>query len=283
MDKIIQQYFHTSNPDVNPSIEINWAGHMQCGPKYSVGPRSINAYMIIFIAKGKGTVKLGDSTPIPLKESDAVFIFPGTYHHLFADPVEPFEIMWLSFNGMQCEMILSTAGFTPKQCIIPSIFHSKQKETMQLLFDAMKNHTEQNYLTTIGQFHLLLGQLINGKLEKQLGEPKSNVQKVIYFMEQNYFMDIDVNILCCIIKYSRSYLSRVFKAEAGITIPEYLNKIRIRHAKELLENSPLSIKEVASSVGITDPFYFSKVFKKETGYSPKDYRNIHMRLPAPSL
>ena len=67
----------------------------------------------------------------------------------------------------------------------------------------------------------------------------------------------------------KDHFRRLFKADTGTTPVEYLNRIRINYAKELLENSTLSVKNIAQMCGFDDQYYFSRVFKKQTGESPK--------------
>ena len=58
-----------------------------------------------------------------------------------------------------------------------------------------------------------------------------------------------------------------------MTIPEYTNNVRVQNAKVLLTETNISLREIAASVGIGDPFYFYKIFKNITGISPSAYRN----------
>lgn len=69
-----------------------------------------------------------------------------------------------------------------------------------------------------------------------------------------------------------SYLSRAFKKEMGITITDYINKLRIEEAKYMLDHGNVSVSETALSVGYNDPNYFSKVFQKLEHVTPLDYR-----------
>lgn len=73
--------------------------------------------------------------------------------------------------------------------------------------------------------------------------------------------------------YSPEHFSRKFKKALNITFQNYLANLRIEEAKKLLENSPLSIIAVSKKIGFKDPAYFSKKFKKKTGFLPKDWRN----------
>ena len=69
-----------------------------------------------------------------------------------------------------------------------------------------------------------------------------------------------------------SYFSTVFKNSTGLSFKEYLNKVRIEESKILLLNTDFSIIDIAIAVGFEDQSYFSKVFKKYTGTTPKQFR-----------
>ena len=70
---------------------------------------------------------------------------------------------------------------------------------------------------------------------------------------------------------SPEYLSNLFAKETGMTFSNYLKKVRIEKAKELILTTDMKIYEVACSVGYPDQKYFSKVFKEYTGVSAKQY------------
>lgn len=73
---------------------------------------------------------------------------------------------------------------------------------------------------------------------------------------------------------SRSALYKIIKTATGRSFIEYLTMLRINHAKRLLVKYELSIKQVAANSGYKDQYYFSRVFKKNVGYSPKEYREM---------
>ena len=74
------------------------------------------------------------------------------------------------------------------------------------------------------------------------------------------------------VNISPYYFSKVFKEESGLNFIEYLTNIRIDKAKELLDSTSLSIKEICVSCGYTDPNYFSRSFKKKVGVTPTEYK-----------
>nr|WP_276313830.1 AraC family transcriptional regulator [Exiguobacterium algae] len=76
---------------------------------------------------------------------------------------------------------------------------------------------------------------------------------------------------------SREYISRRFKQQYGVNLSEYLLTIRMCEAKRLLESSRQRIYEVAQAVGFSDDKYFRKVFKKQVGVTPNEYREQYQR------
>lgn len=76
---------------------------------------------------------------------------------------------------------------------------------------------------------------------------------------------------------SLGYLSALFKKECGKTLTEYIKEKRIAHAKHLLKTTPLQIQTIALRCGILDLQYFSKLFKKNTGMTPGQYRETHIK------
>nr|WP_298512179.1 AraC family transcriptional regulator [uncultured Marvinbryantia sp.] len=91
-------------------------------------------------------------------------------------------------------------------------------------------------------------------------------------MQENYSRDISLDDVSKEVNVSPYYFSKIFKEESGENFTEYLTKIRINKAKELLEDAELSIKEIGVMSGYTDPNYFSRIFKKHTGITPREYR-----------
>ena len=91
------------------------------------------------------------------------------------------------------------------------------------------------------------------------------------FLEENYADDISLEELSRNLGISQSYLSRSFKKETGESLIDFLTKIRIDRAAELLKGE-MRTADVAAAVGLPDPKYFSRVFKKVKGISPSDYR-----------
>ncbi|MBP3233659.1 MAG: response regulator [Eubacterium sp.] len=105
-------------------------------------------------------------------------------------------------------------------------------------------------------------------------ENHSNVviDKAQEYIMANYKNDISLDDVSRSVDISPYYFSKIFKESTGKTFIDYLTGLRIDKAKELLENTDLSMKEICSEVGYSNPNYFSRIFKKITGFSPTEYK-----------
>lgn len=99
------------------------------------------------------------------------------------------------------------------------------------------------------------------------------VQKAITCIEADLTGNLNLRSLSQSLNVSSSYLSTLFKKETGQTLTDYINRRRVKHAKHLLETTRLQVQTIAQHCGIMDVHYFSKVFKKITGLTPKAYRD----------
>lgn len=95
------------------------------------------------------------------------------------------------------------------------------------------------------------------------------------YLESNLAAPITHQSLSTKYGFTPSYLSKLFRKHRGISPSEYLTQLRVEKAKLLMENdSEILTKLVAPMVGFSDPFYFSKIFKKVTGSTPKEYKDL---------
>ncbi len=92
------------------------------------------------------------------------------------------------------------------------------------------------------------------------------------YLDKNYTTDISLESVAQKFGFNASYLSRRFKQKYGLGMIDYVTKLRMQKAKEMLITTNLNIYNVSAQLGYKDEKYFSRVFAKETGLSPKQYR-----------
>jgi two-component system response regulator YesN len=97
-------------------------------------------------------------------------------------------------------------------------------------------------------------------------------REILSYVNHNFFEEISLQSISVKFKINLSYLSRLFRKETGSSFTEYLMNRRISYACQLLEDTPLTINQIAEKVGYSDYFYFTKVFRRVTGFTPTAYR-----------
>jgi two-component system response regulator YesN len=110
------------------------------------------------------------------------------------------------------------------------------------------------------------------KAMQGLCEEKSAVQQSICYINENYHKDLNLAMVSNEVSLNYFYFSQLFKDTVGENFKDYLKKVRIAKAKELLKMGEHKIYEVGKKVGYTDSKQFTKVFRKVTGISPTEYR-----------
>jgi len=108
-------------------------------------------------------------------------------------------------------------------------------------------------------------------------QPSHLVTRALYLMMEHYTEDIQLGQIADSLYVTPNYLSRLFRQETGLSFSEQLSQIRLKKACELLISSPSKIYQVGESVGYPNSRYFSEWFQKQTGMTPGEYRNKHLR------
>jgi two-component system, response regulator YesN len=203
------------------------------------------------------------------------------------------EFIWAIKSGSpeQMDSILHRifSSLEATHCITPEQIHDWETQFEYLRQNVIKEYEMEiqlyrglDYWETDGTFSFkkfkeekrkefqdLIKTLMSMKYQKE----KSSIHLIEAYLRQNYQEDIHLQKIADRFFLSKEYISRKFKQEYNETITDYLTKIRMEKAKELLENPHLKIYEIAYNVGYQNEKYFSKVFKKIVGLTPNEYRN----------
>ena len=110
------------------------------------------------------------------------------------------------------------------------------------------------------------------QVEKYAGKNTDAISRVFEFSNRNFNKDITLELVAAEVGLSSQYLSKVFKEKYGSNFIDYITKKRLQYAEELLKKGNFNIKEISKMSGYEDSNYFCKIFKKDTGLSPKQYR-----------
>lgn len=230
-------------------------------------------YQLIYIKKGTGYF-LFDKKDEAVAEGSIILYHPGEpqcYTYLHKDSP---EVYWVHFTGFGAAELIAETGIAGERvkhigfsstCI--DLFNSiiRELQLKRPLFSQAAIAAFMELLTCMGRRVL--------RTENNANRDE-NIQKVIEYMNSDYNADWSIEKLSKLCSLSSYRFMHNFKTYTGVSAMEYLEKIRINKAKDLLADSTLSIKEISDAVGYSNPLYFSTVFKKVTGMSPSAFKRM---------
>lgn len=118
----------------------------------------------------------------------------------------------------------------------------------------------------------VLQELWNGNYGKRVASLSPAIKNALRYICDSYHKEFNRSEIAVFLKISPDYLSRQFHKESGLSLHDYINRLRVLKSKELLRDSRNKNKEIAAAVGISDVSYFCAMFKKHTGMTPKEYQ-----------
>ncbi len=214
---------------------------------------------LIYVFKGSGI--LHGKTPLPFRPGQAFLIPPGVAHREESGPVDN---LWVGLSGSLLDQLDT------------SCFHAVEAHELAAPMEQLWLRAERRFgrigpeldglaRAAIGRFVRLLG-------EVQTPTGPSVLDDAIAHLHRHFARPVSISKLAARYGYSEGYFFRAFKRQTGATPTEYVTRLRVEHASQLLRQSSLTISRVAKLVGYADPLYFSRVFKQETGKSPRAMR-----------
>lgn len=266
----------------NVGINVYNSGYQQCSGGHSWGPAVRDYFLIHLVVSGKGYFQVGETTHTVLPDS-AFIIRPQTLVAYWADEQDPWEYCWLGFNGADASRLVDLTAFDAENSVIHFSHEDalKLKKTMISLYEGFGTQPEQETRTISGLFEVF-SRLIHAapRPQPESSSARIYIKNAVKFIQCNYSNNIDVSDIADHVGLSRSHLYRIFVQHLALSPNEYLTQYRINQACVLLRSSPLSIGEIAGSVGFEDQLYFSRVFKKIKGVPPSHYaRKIAENTP----
>lgn len=258
----------------NTSIDMFFiqGGQENCEPGYSNQIYLERGYILHFVFKGKGYYKLG-SKVYNIKKGDA-FLIPANVHTYYrADMTDPWHYMWFQISGETAKKFFDSVNLSA----ISPVYHTTDIEKVVAQFENLLSvFDEGNECIYVAELLKLMGIMEQTSLIKTAPKPMSAneyVNMCVTYINANYRNKITVDELCEIANIERSYLFRIFKNQIGISPQKYIIQCKMKTAANLLAIGEFTVAETAKSVGYDDQFAFSKLFKRQFGISPLEYKN----------
>lgn len=257
---------------------------------WSMEPNRHENYEMVYMKKGYAVFEISGQK-VELGPNDIVIIKPLQYHKFIVKSESGCEFIVLNFtfenriNGEHSQIPMEDfLNFVSSRETGPYITLkvSPKNEIVVLLNRILKERESSepgseflNYLLIMELF-VLLSRALKMEWENsiKLKSPKLKelIGIAINFIHNNFERDISLGDIARFVFLSPSYFTRAFKEETGMSPINYLLKVRIERAKELLEDTGLKISDIALSVGFSNQQRFNEMFKKYAGLTPLQYR-----------
>lgn len=260
-------------------LDLYQFGKETCTPAHSFGPAARNHYLFHYILSGSGTLMAnnshGSDDTYHLKKGQGFMIFPNQITTYIADQDDPWEYIWLEFDGLRVRESLGSSGFTPDTPIYRTHKESLRDSMVHEMNCIIQNQQATSF-SLIGHLYLFLDFLTRSATPAVV--PKGSklrnfyVKAAVAFIEQNYQNNISIEDIASVCGLNRSYFGKIFHDAVGKSPQQFLLDYRMIKAAELLKLSQLSIGEISGAVGYTNQLHFSRAFKNVYGVSPREWR-----------
>jgi AraC-like DNA-binding protein len=286
---------HTYTVSMNPSpteeeLSVLFSGEAEPYRLHKMGPAIHDYYLVHTVLSGYGDfMQAGRS--YRCGAGDTFIIFPGEMFTYQADSDEPWSYAWVAFEGHGAASAMTAIGVSPEQPIVPGSLNPSVRnhyEQLRRCFDSAPN-PELSNLEAGGWLRLLLQRfgIAHKKLDHTGSESASAsdliMKQALQYLTLQFTQPISIGHLAGMLGYHRTHLCKLFKQSTGLSPMQYLLNIRMQRAELLLATTPMTIEQVASSVGFGDALYFSKKFRKWRDQSPSEYRKALRMVPKRSI
>jgi len=221
----------------------------------------LNNHYIMLVISGQGVFHF-DRESIEAESGSILFGFRG--EKFFIDEDKELKYMYISFDGMRSGEIFDRFGIDSDNR------HFKGFSGIIPLWRESLSHADEITIDLAAESILLY---TFSKFVAQAMRQESVVRKMIEITKERFSdPELSITVLSEELSYNSKYLSHIFKEQMGLKYTEYLRNMRLKFAVSLFDNGIDSVKNVALLSGFSDPLYFSTIFKKIMGKTPKEYK-----------
>lgn len=230
-------------------------------------------FQLIYIINGKGRFTFGN-TEREIGEGHIILYKPNepqNYRYYFTD--KP-ELYWVHFTGNAVYDILSELYLNSQVSYFVGMDNDCVDLFKKMIFELNMKRPSYGYYTSAYMMELMahFSRLAWARKHETV-LLDDDIKKTITLMHSNYNAKYTICDYAKDCNLSESRFIHKFKASTGKTPVQYIMQIRMNEAKDLLSYSSLNISEVSSIIGYENPLYFSRIFKRETGMSPSEYKS----------
>lgn len=261
----------------NYLIHLQEVGELTAIKPHTSCREGLISYLFLIVTSGSGQL-VYDGRQYALNTGDCVFIScRKPYSHTSSED-NLWSLSWVHFFGANMSGIydkyIERGGqpvISPDNLILFS----------QLISDILSIAGSYDYIRDMkineklcSLLTLIMSDSWHPESSPHTGAKKQSLQNIKAYLEEHYKERITLDLLSEKFYINKFYLARSFKEQFGVTILSYLDHIRINHAKHLLRFTDMTAEAIGCEVGINEPGYFNRFFKKLEGVTPGEYRKL---------
>ncbi len=233
-------------------------------------PEGSYQWHIFFTLSGKGLFQ-SNNKKFVLTPENLVLIKAGEAHH-YSALSQKWETRWFLFSGKDIDNLLSALGITET-----TVIRVQDMPFLNKSFHQIFNLCKLGYdaITVSHMLYTLLCEISKWHEKEEKVFLCDAIQRATDYMHKYYNKIISLKELSDFSRVSPQYLCRLFKKHFDMRPFEYLNRVRIQKAQEMLMNSNKKISEVATLCCFESPSYFTKTFKAHVGISPSKFSKYY--------
>jgi AraC-like DNA-binding protein len=265
-----------SNPVITDSHITDIGYYPKAKYHYRKRIHGVDQNILIYCVEGKGTAQI-DSGNFQVSAGEFLIVPANLPHRYEADEDQAWTIYWLHFRGKLSDSICES--ITRKYNSFKGSVNYSQKRIQ--LFDEIYTNLERGYSTdnltyaNMCLWNFMASFLFDNKFNYTARDEAPDITtKAIDFMQQHLEETLTLTDIAAKVNLSVSHFAAIFHRKTGFSPIEYFNHLKIQKACQYLQFTGQRVNEIASHVGIDDPYYFSRLFKKLMGVSPNEYRKV---------
>ena len=236
--------------------------------------RTLDEFQLLYIANGQGMFESRDTPPTLITAGTAILLYPGVWHKYRPLEDTGWEEFWVGYKGHYAEYLMSQDCFSSQQPLIRIGFRSELLNFFTRLIDTLKFEGIAYQQMAACQVIQLLGLVYASALlsTPSWSRREQIVHQVRYNIQGSWMEAIDLKKMSTELNVSYTWFRKAFREVMGISPGQYHLNLKLEKAGQMLQNTNLSIEEIALKAGFESLFHFSRIFKKKMQVSPSEYR-----------
>lgn len=238
-------------------------------------PRGRLDFQLLYIASGKTHFYFEEGKDTVVSAGNMVLYRPKEPQKYVYYGSEQAEVYWVHFTGSNVRNILKSYGITNDMRVIPAgtlLEYSRIFKQMIQELQQCRAGYEELLAMLLRQIFIIINRQLTKESTLKSDYLDTEMELALEYFSTNYNKELNVEDYAASRGMSVSWFIRTFKQYAGTTPMQYIVALRITNAQMLLETTNYNVTEIGNFVGYDNPLYFSRIFKKQKGFSPSEYR-----------